>query len=82
MAPGWNTVRSRDRGGLTPRERQCVRMEQHKCSRLTIAQRLGLAVATVAVHLWKASQRGARLAKPLRRKHWWTARERRGGDAE
>lgn len=73
----WSYVRARDSEGLTPMERKVVDRERQGLSRPVIAAVLGLSVATVALHLWKASQRGVRLRKKLRRYRRWTATERR-----
>lgn len=73
----WSRVRNRDAENLTPRERACVDRERAGMSRAAIAAELGLAVSTVALHLWKASSRGARLRRKLRRYQCWTNVDRR-----
>ena len=66
MTPsGWTAVRARDPERLTPRERECVKLERRGYARKTIAARLGISVATVAGHIWRAGIEGARLRRPL-----------------
>ncbi len=62
----WSRVRNRDAEGLTPRERACVDRERKGLSRERIAAELGIAVSTVAQHLWMAYQRGVKLRTPIK----------------
>lgn len=62
----WSRVRQRDHEGLTPMERKVVDYERSGMTRPVIAAVTGLALSTVAQHLWIAHQRGARLRTPIR----------------
>jgi FixJ family two-component response regulator len=62
----WVRVRQLDHEGLTPRERACVDREREGLTRERIAHELGLAISTVAQHLWVAHQRGVKLRNPIR----------------